>query len=86
MQKGGSWLFCHCVVITGNYDELVAPESVDLNYVAMWMQIDKLPPGYRKKTLITNLIEKKVGTIVDVGETEIDGVNNFVSVEVKLDI
>jgi hypothetical protein len=83
---GGPWLFCHYVVTIENYDGLVAPESVDLNYVVVWMQIDKLPPGYRKKTLITNLIEKKVGTVVEVDETEIDGVNNFVSVEVKLDI
>jgi hypothetical protein len=64
MEKGGMWLFCQNTVTIEKYDGLVAPESVDLNYVGVWMQIYKLPPGYRKKTLITNLIEKKVGTFL----------------------
>jgi hypothetical protein len=56
----------------------VDPKSVDLNYVGVWMQIYKLPLGYRKKTLITNLIEKKVGTFFEVDETETDLVTNDV--------
>jgi hypothetical protein len=47
------------------------------------MQIHKLPPGYRKKNLVTNLTEKKVGKVIDV-EIDIEGVNNFVRVRVKL--
>jgi hypothetical protein len=49
------------------------------------MQIHKLPPGYRKKTLITNLAERKVGKVLEV-KIEIEGVNNFVRVRVKLDV
>jgi hypothetical protein len=61
------------------------PESIDQNFVAVWMQIHKLPPGYRKKTLISNLAERKVGKVLEV-KIEIEGVNNFVRVRVKLDV
>jgi hypothetical protein len=64
---------------------LAAPDTIDLNFVSVWMQIHKLPPGYRKKTLITNLTEKKVGKVSEV-EINIEGVNNFVRVRVKLDV
>jgi hypothetical protein len=85
VEKGGPWLFRQNAVIIEKYDGLAAPESIDLNFVAVWMQIHKLPPGYRNKTLITNLTEKKVGSVIEV-ETDIEGVNNFVRVRVKLDV
>jgi hypothetical protein len=49
MEKGGMWLFCQKAFTIEKYDGLVDPESVDLNSVGVWMQIYKLPPGYRKK-------------------------------------
>jgi hypothetical protein len=64
---------------------LAAPESIELNYIEVWMQIHKLPPGYRNESLIKNLTEKKVGKVTEV-VTKIDGVNNFVRVRVKLDV
>jgi hypothetical protein len=85
ITEEGPWLFRQNAVIIEKYDGLAAPESIDLNFVAVWMQIHKLPPGYRKKNLITNLTEKKVGKVLQV-ETEIEGVNNFVRVRVKLDV
>jgi hypothetical protein len=38
-----------------------------------------------KKTLITNLVKKKIGEVKEV-ETNIPGINNFVRVRVKLDV
>jgi hypothetical protein len=57
-------------VIIEPYDGLSAPESVELNQVAVWLQIHKLPTGYRDKALIKNLVQKKVGPVSTV-ETQI---------------
>ena len=64
---------------------MAAPESVNLNFVAAWIQIHKLPIGYRNKPLITNLVEKKVGKVIEV-ENDVQGVGNFVRARVKLDV
>jgi hypothetical protein len=85
VKEEGPWLFRQNAVIIEPYDGLAAPDTIDLNFVSVWMQIHKLPPGYRKKTLITNLTEKKVGKVSEV-EINIEGVNNFVRVRVKLDV
>jgi hypothetical protein len=51
----------------------------------IWIQIRKVPVGYRKKALITNLTEKKVGKVVEV-ELDVKGAGNFVRARVKLDV
>jgi hypothetical protein len=58
---------------------------VDLNFFTTWIQIHKVPVGYRKKALITNLTEKKVGKVEEV-QTDVQGVGNFVRVNVKIDV
>jgi hypothetical protein len=85
VEQGGPWLFRQNAVIIEPYDGLSAPESIDLNYVPVYIQIQKIPVGYRDKTLITNLVQKKVGKVMSV-ETVVEGVNNFVRVCVKLDV
>jgi hypothetical protein len=74
VEKGGPWLFRQNAVIIEKYDGLAPIESVELNTIAVWMQIHKLPPGYRNKALITNLIEKRVGKVLEV-EPEVQRVN-----------
>jgi hypothetical protein len=64
---------------------LTDPESIDLNSFAAWIQIHKLPVGYRNEVLIKNLTEKKVGKVISV-ETNVNGAGNFVRVRVKLDV
>jgi hypothetical protein len=49
----------------------------------VWIQIHKLPIGYRNNTLVKNLIEKKVGKVVKV-ETDVQGVGNFLEPEFEL--
>jgi hypothetical protein len=68
------------------YDGLTDPETIDLNFFTTWIQIHKLPIGYRKVALIKNLTEKKVGKVVGSVETNVNGVGNFVRVRVKLDV
>jgi hypothetical protein len=85
VEKGGPWLFRQAVVCIEEYDGLAAPDSIDLNFFSTWIQIHKLPAGYRKKALVTNLIEKKVGKVIDV-ELNVNGAGNFVRFQVKLDI
>jgi hypothetical protein len=67
------------------YDGLVNPDSIDLNFFDTWLQIHKLPIGYRKEAMIKNLMEKKVGKVLKV-ETNVQGMGNFVRVKVRLDV
>jgi hypothetical protein len=85
IEQGGPWLFRQNAVIIEPYDGLSAIDSVELNQIAVWLQIHKLPIGYRDKALIKNLVQRKVGPVSTV-ETQISGINNFVRVRVKLDV
>lgn len=49
------------------------------------MQIHKLQVGYRNNALITNLIERKIGKVVEI-QIDVQGAGNFVRVKVKLDV
>jgi hypothetical protein len=60
-----------------------SPDNIDLNFFSTWIQIYKLPIGYRKKPLITHLVEKKVGKDV---EANVQGAGNFVRARVKIDV
>jgi hypothetical protein len=72
VEKGGPWLFRQNAVIIEPYDGLVPAESVELNKFDAWVQIHKLPIGYRDHALIKKLMEKKVGKVLTV-ETVILG-------------
>jgi hypothetical protein len=85
VEPGGPWLFRQSSVCIEKYDGHSSPDSIDLNFYSTWIQIHKLPIGYRKKALITNLVEKKAGKVVEV-ETDVQGAGNFVYARVKLDI
>jgi hypothetical protein len=73
------------VVCIEEYDGLSNPENFDLNFFETWIQIHKLPVGYRKKPLITNLTERKVGKVSEV-QIDVQGAGNFVRARVKLDV
>ena len=47
VEQGGPWLFRQNAVIIEPYDGLSPVESVELNSIALWLQIHKLPIGYR---------------------------------------
>jgi hypothetical protein len=85
VEKGALWLFRQNVVIIEPYNGLVPAESVELNKFDAWVQIHKLPIGYRDHALTKNLMEKKVGKVLTV-ETVILRVNHFVRIQVKFDV
>jgi hypothetical protein len=85
VKEGGPWLFRQNVVCIEEYDGLMPPESIELNFFDTWVQIHKLPIGYRNETLIKNLTEKKVGKALKV-ETNVNGMGNFVRVKIRLDV
>jgi hypothetical protein len=86
VEQGGPWLFRQNIVCIEKYDGLLALESVNLNFFETWIQIHKLPIGYRKDALIKNLVERKVGKVIGSVETNVNGMGNFIGVRVKLDV
>jgi hypothetical protein len=86
VEKGGPWLFRQSVVSIEPYDGLALPETVDLNFFTTWIQIHKIPVGYRKQeSLIKNLTEKKVGKVLET-QLDVKGAGNFVRVRVRFDV
>jgi hypothetical protein len=85
VEEGGPWLFRQNIVCIQKYDGFAPPETVDLNTFETWIQIHKLPVGYRNDALIKNLTEKKVGKVKKV-EINVQGVGNFVRARVVLDV
>jgi hypothetical protein len=85
ITEEGPWLFRQNAVCIEEYDGFAAPETIDLNHIVTWIQIHKLPVGYRNKAFIKNLTEKKVGQVLKV-ETDVNGMGNFVRVRVRLDV
>jgi hypothetical protein len=85
VDEGGPWLFRQNIVCTKQYDGFAPLDSIDLNTFETWVQIHKLPIGYRKEPLVRNLTEKKVGKVKKV-ELNVHGVGNFVRVRVVLDV
>jgi hypothetical protein len=72
-------LFRQSIVCIEPYDGVSDHELIDLNHFTTWVQIQKLRVGYRNDALITNLIERKVGKVVEI-QTNVQGAGNFVRV------
>jgi hypothetical protein len=85
ISEGGSWLFRQNAVCIEKYDGLAPTDTIDLNHFETWIQIHKLPVGYRNETLIKNLTERNIGKAIKV-ETAVHGLGNFVRVRVRLDV
>jgi hypothetical protein len=78
-----TWDVTQSVVSIEPYDGLVLRETIDLNFFTTWIQLHKIPVGYRKESLIKNLIEKKDAKVVKV-ELNVLGAGNFVRAKVRL--
>ena len=85
VTEAGPWLFRQNAVIIEPYDGISPIDSVELNFLAVWVQIHNLPPGYRRENLITNLAERKLGQVLKV-ETDLAGIGNFVRVWARVDV
>jgi hypothetical protein len=68
------------------YDGFSLPETINLNHFTTWVQIHKIPIGYRmKEATIRNLTKKKVRKVIET-QLDVKGTGNFVQVKVKLDV
>jgi hypothetical protein len=85
IKEGGPWLFRQNIVCIEEYDGLMNPDKIDLNSFDTWLQIHKLPIGYRNEALVKNLTEKKVGKALKV-VTDVQGMGNFVRAKIRLDV
>jgi hypothetical protein len=85
VEQGGPWLFRQNEASIEAYDGLDPFDSIDLNYIIVWIQIHKLPIGYRKLSLVRNLVEKKIAKCISV-KFDVRGMGNFIRARVRLDV
>jgi hypothetical protein len=50
VKDDGPWLFCQSAVCIETYDGLVNLATIDLNFFSTWIQVHKVPVGYRTKS------------------------------------
>ncbi|KAM0870308.1 hypothetical protein ACQ4PT_040100 [Festuca glaucescens] len=85
VMEQGPWLFRQCAVLIEPYDGLSKAESVEMEFMPIWMQIHELPEGYRKEKIIEKLA-KKAGKILQIQYEGPSIYGDYLRVRVRHDV
>jgi hypothetical protein len=87
VMERGPWLFREWLLITDPYDGFSDPESVELEHALMWIQVHKVPEGFRKTEILKPLINRACGH-VETLELKPAGIfrGDFVRARIKVDV
>jgi hypothetical protein len=87
VMERGPWLFRDWAVILAPYDGLSDPDEVSLEFLPIWLQVHKLPEGYRKEKYVRPLVSRVAGEIEAVEMNPAGGFKgDYVRVRVKHDV
>jgi hypothetical protein len=86
-MEHGPWLFRDWAVILAPYDGISDPDSVVLEFMPVWIQIHKIPEAYRKKEVVTQLVNRQAGEVITIEMIPVGGFKGgFVRVRMKKDV
>jgi hypothetical protein len=86
MEKG-PWLFRDWPLNTKPYDGFSDPELIDLDYMPIWIQVPKIPEGYRKQEIVKLLIYRACGEVMCLEMTPAGGFRgDFVRAHIRQDV